>query len=212
MTEIYNAHFGRNIDNIATDILFFFFAGCITSSSPTAGPADVLIQSSPPHRRARSAAWTYHFYPDEAWVDITITLPCAVLLKEIHIQPHLTALASTFIISFNSSTTKKLSLYLSEKKFKNLLNQTAVWSIVLDPVCSFVLFVLSSIPTKIILGVNNPNGLFTLPKTETKTIYIPIKCVQNPMEICIDLCFWAVWTPPQNSTQGIFYRSGSLPV
>ena len=69
----------------------------------------MLIQSSPPHRRARSAAWTYHFYPDEAWVDITITLPCAVLLKEIHIQPHLTALASTFAVSFNSFITNMLS-------------------------------------------------------------------------------------------------------
>ncbi len=74
-----------------------FDAGSITSNSPTAGPADVLIQSSPPHRRARSAAWSYHFYPDEAWVDITITLPCAVLLKEIHIQPHLSSLASEYL-------------------------------------------------------------------------------------------------------------------
>ena len=68
--------------------------GSISSTSPTAGPADVLIHASPPHRRARSAAWSYHFYPDEAWVDLTVSLPCAVLLKEVHIQPHLTSLAS----------------------------------------------------------------------------------------------------------------------
>ncbi|XP_064603703.1 baculoviral IAP repeat-containing protein 6-like isoform X3 [Liolophura sinensis] len=68
--------------------------GTITSSSPTASPADVLIQASPPHRRARSAAWSYHFYPDEAWVDLTIQLPFAVLLKEVQIQPHLTSLAT----------------------------------------------------------------------------------------------------------------------
>ena len=68
--------------------------GTISSSSPSAGPPDVLIQGSPPHRRARTAAWSYHFYPDEAWVDLTITLPCAVLLKEVIIQPHLSSLAS----------------------------------------------------------------------------------------------------------------------
>ena len=54
----------------------------------------MLIQGSPPHRRARTAAWSYHFYPDEAWVDLTITLPCAILLKEVIIQPHLSSLAS----------------------------------------------------------------------------------------------------------------------
>ena len=76
----------------------FFTAASITSSSPTAGPAEVLVQSSPPHRRARSAAWSYHFYPEEAWVDLTVTLPCAILLKEVHIQPHLTSLASKFYL------------------------------------------------------------------------------------------------------------------
>ncbi|XP_062579414.1 baculoviral IAP repeat-containing protein 6-like [Saccostrea cucullata] len=68
--------------------------GYICSSSPTASPAEVLIQSSPPHRRARSAAWSYHFYPDEAWVDLTIQLPFAVLLKEVQIQPHGTSLTT----------------------------------------------------------------------------------------------------------------------
>ncbi|XP_077994932.1 dual E2 ubiquitin-conjugating enzyme/E3 ubiquitin-protein ligase BIRC6-like isoform X2 [Glandiceps talaboti] len=68
--------------------------GSITSSSPTAQPADVLLQSQPPHRRARSAAWSYHFYPDESWCDLTISLPSAILLKEIQIQPHLTSLAT----------------------------------------------------------------------------------------------------------------------
>ncbi|XP_013417535.1 baculoviral IAP repeat-containing protein 6 [Lingula anatina] len=68
--------------------------GSISSSSPTASPAEVLVQASPPHRRARSAAWSYHYYPDEAWVDLTIQLPCAVLLKEVQIQPHLTSLAT----------------------------------------------------------------------------------------------------------------------
>ncbi|XP_069689782.1 baculoviral IAP repeat-containing protein 6 isoform X2 [Periplaneta americana] len=68
--------------------------GTISSSNPTAQPADVLIQSAPPHRRARTPAWSYHFYPDETWVDLTLTLPCAVLLKEVQLQPHLTSLAT----------------------------------------------------------------------------------------------------------------------
>lgn len=76
--------------------LFFFppLSGTITSSSPTAQPAEVLLQATPPHRRARSAAWSYIFLPEEAWCDLTIHLPAAVLLKELHIQPHLASLAS----------------------------------------------------------------------------------------------------------------------
>ena len=33
---------------------------------------------------------------------------------------------------------------------------------------------------------------------------IQIKCVQNLMETCIDLCLWAAWPPPYNSIQAIF--------
>lgn len=68
--------------------------GTISSSSSTAQPADVLIQSFPSHRRARTPAWSYHFYPDEMYMDLILKLPCAVLLKEIQLQPHLTSLAS----------------------------------------------------------------------------------------------------------------------
>ncbi|XP_034239276.1 baculoviral IAP repeat-containing protein 6 isoform X4 [Thrips palmi] len=68
--------------------------GTISSSSATAQPADVLIQSFPSHRRARTPAWSYHFYPDELYMDLTLKLPCAVLLKEIQLQPHLTSLAT----------------------------------------------------------------------------------------------------------------------
>ncbi|KAL7288200.1 hypothetical protein TKK_0017750 [Trichogramma kaykai] len=68
--------------------------GTVTWLHPTAQAADVLIQSATPHRRARTAAWSYHFYPDESWIDLTITLPCAILLKEVELQPHLTSLAT----------------------------------------------------------------------------------------------------------------------
>lgn len=76
------------------NVFIWFFPGTITSSSPTAQPAEVLLQATPPHRRARSAAWSYIFLPEEAWCDLTIHLPAAVLLKELHIQPHLASLAS----------------------------------------------------------------------------------------------------------------------
>ncbi|XP_015597939.1 baculoviral IAP repeat-containing protein 6 isoform X3 [Cephus cinctus] len=68
--------------------------GTISWLNPTAQPADVLIQSSASHRRARTPAWSYHFYPDEAWVDLVITLPCAILLREVELQPHLASLAT----------------------------------------------------------------------------------------------------------------------
>lgn len=68
--------------------------GTITWVNSTAQPADVLIQSPTPQRRTRTAAWTYHFYQDEAWVDLTITLKCAILLKEVELQPHVTSLAT----------------------------------------------------------------------------------------------------------------------
>ena len=74
--------------------------GSISFSSPTASTADVLIQSQPPHRRARSAAWSYHFYPDEAWFDLTITLPFCVKLYEVHITPHLSSLSSKLSCCF----------------------------------------------------------------------------------------------------------------
>lgn len=67
----------------------------ITSENPSAQPADVLIQGPiASHRRARAPAWSYLFYPNESHVDLTMTMPTAVLLKEIQLQPHLSTLAS----------------------------------------------------------------------------------------------------------------------
>lgn len=75
-------------------LLNFAPLGTISWLNPTTQSADVLIQNCTPHKRARTAAWLYHCYPDEAWVDLTITLPCAILLKKVELQPHLTSLAS----------------------------------------------------------------------------------------------------------------------
>ncbi|XP_044731226.1 baculoviral IAP repeat-containing protein 6 [Chrysoperla carnea] len=69
--------------------------GTITSTSPTAQTADILIQSAvAPHRRARTPQWSYHFYPDENHVELYITLPSAILLHEVQLQPHLNNLAT----------------------------------------------------------------------------------------------------------------------
>ncbi|XP_046485616.1 baculoviral IAP repeat-containing protein 6 isoform X2 [Neodiprion pinetum] len=84
----------NSLESYEDGLLNFAPLGTISWSNPTAQPADVLIQSAAPHKRARTAAWSYHFYPDEAWVDLTVTLPCAILLREVELQPHLTALAT----------------------------------------------------------------------------------------------------------------------
>lgn len=80
-----------------------YFSGTIILDNPAAQPADVLLMSATPHRRARSAAWSYHFYPEEKSVDLKILLPCAVLLKEVHLQPHHMSLASKNVFSRSRS-------------------------------------------------------------------------------------------------------------
>lgn len=67
----------------------------IMSENPSAQPADVLIQGPiASHRRARAPAWSYLFYPNESHVDLTMTMPTAVLLHQIQLQPHLSTLSS----------------------------------------------------------------------------------------------------------------------
>ncbi|XP_057338600.1 baculoviral IAP repeat-containing protein 6 isoform X3 [Microplitis mediator] len=83
-----------SLESYEDGLLNFAPLGTISWIKPMVEPADVLIQSAAPHRRARTAAWSYHFFPGEAWIDLTITLPCAILLKEVELQPHLTALVT----------------------------------------------------------------------------------------------------------------------
>lgn len=69
---------------------------CITTENSTAQPPDALVQAPiASHRRARLPAWTYSFYPNESHIDLILTLPTAVLLKEIQLQPHLPTLAAS---------------------------------------------------------------------------------------------------------------------
>ncbi|CAL8111027.1 unnamed protein product [Orchesella dallaii] len=68
--------------------------GVITSTNFSAHPSEVLLQSTPPHRRARTPVWSYHFFPEESYLELVVTLPCAVLLKEVQIVPHMTSLST----------------------------------------------------------------------------------------------------------------------
>ncbi|XP_015038690.2 baculoviral IAP repeat-containing protein 6 isoform X3 [Drosophila pseudoobscura] len=67
----------------------------IVSENDAAQSAEVLISNpNATHRRPRSPAWSYMFYPNETHVDLTITLPTAILLKEVQLVPHTSNLAS----------------------------------------------------------------------------------------------------------------------
>ncbi|KAK9873573.1 hypothetical protein WA026_023130 [Henosepilachna vigintioctopunctata] len=73
------------------------FAPCssIRCNSTTAQPADILIQGgTTTHRRARTPQWSYHFYPEEVYTELVLTLPSAILLKQVHLQPHVVALST----------------------------------------------------------------------------------------------------------------------
>lgn len=104
--------------------------GTIVLDNPAAQPADVLLMSATPHRRARSAAWSYHFYPEEKSVDLKILLPCAILLKEVHLQPHHMSLASTLFFrpadSMHSLFSRSISSVHSEPE-SSLAGNFAWW-------------------------------------------------------------------------------------
>ncbi|XP_073817547.1 BIR repeat containing ubiquitin-conjugating enzyme isoform X2 [Musca autumnalis] len=67
----------------------------ISAENDTAQSADILIMNPvASHRRPRTPAWSYMFYPNESHADLTITLPTAILLREVQLQPHAPTLAS----------------------------------------------------------------------------------------------------------------------
>jgi len=68
--------------------------GSIKCPSSPRHPPDALLKVTAQHRRARSAAWSYRFPLNEEWCDLVISLPTAILLHEVHIQPHTTGLSS----------------------------------------------------------------------------------------------------------------------
>lgn len=82
-------------------------AGSVSCGNPTAQAADVLLEGGGAGgmavrgacaaRRVRAAAWSYHFFSaDDASLALTLTLPYAVQLHEVQLQPHLTSLASQY--------------------------------------------------------------------------------------------------------------------
>lgn len=80
----------------STDGLINFAPFCtISSDTSRLQQTDVLIQVPiASHRRARTAAWNYLFYQNQSYVDLTITFPTAVLVKEVQLLPHFPSLAS----------------------------------------------------------------------------------------------------------------------
>ncbi|MFH4982761.1 hypothetical protein AB6A40_009470 [Gnathostoma spinigerum] len=78
---------------VKVDGLYNFAPICaISSTSGLAHQLRTLLAASPPHRRARAANWSYHFYSGEEWLDLTLTLPYQIMLHEVQIRPHAPAL------------------------------------------------------------------------------------------------------------------------
>lgn len=82
--------------NKGTDGLINVAPFCtISSDTSRLQQTDALIQAPiASHRRARTAAWNYLFYQNQSYVDLTITFPTAVLVKEVQLLPHFPSLAS----------------------------------------------------------------------------------------------------------------------
>ena len=78
------------------------FSGRILSP-PNRPPADILLQQQLTHRRPRFAAWSYHFNDNtQEWLELTIELPFAILLKQVAIYQHQSFLGSKPIFLFIS--------------------------------------------------------------------------------------------------------------
>lgn len=83
-------------------------AGTVSCGNPTAQAADVLLSGGGgahaggacAARRVRAAAWSYHFFSaDDSSLALTLQLPHAAQLHELHLHPHLTSLASEYYFS-----------------------------------------------------------------------------------------------------------------
>ncbi len=74
-----------------------FLAAISCSSDPSAQMPDVLLQENPPHKRARSAAWTYHFSSDtsEQSCSLNITLPTLSIVHYVEIKLQMPSMGVT---------------------------------------------------------------------------------------------------------------------
>ncbi|XP_050306481.1 baculoviral IAP repeat-containing protein 6 isoform X2 [Anthonomus grandis grandis] len=89
-----NKMFQASVEN--NNLINFAPYCTISCQSVTSQPADVLIQSvnGVTHRRARTPLWSYNYYQEETHTELLLQLPCAVLLKEVQLQPHAGGLAT----------------------------------------------------------------------------------------------------------------------
>ena len=69
-------------------------AASIHCTSSSKHPPDALLKVTAQHRRVRSPAWSYRFPVNEEWCELVVSLPSAILLHEVHIQPHSSGLSS----------------------------------------------------------------------------------------------------------------------
>lgn len=87
----------------------------------TTRPAESLLLPTLSNRRSRQS-WAHTFSSEETWCDLTITLPCAVVLEEIHILPHVTNLASKsqgfFLMVFKKITYELIYLWVIKELWK----------------------------------------------------------------------------------------------
>ncbi|XP_059058319.1 baculoviral IAP repeat-containing protein 6 [Achroia grisella] len=61
----------------------------------SADDASLALTLALPYAALRAAAWSYHFFSaDDASLALTLALPYAARLHELHLQPHLTSLAT----------------------------------------------------------------------------------------------------------------------
>ena len=69
------------------------YGSIMCSSSAGSHGTDALIHPRPPHQRAKAPVWSYNFYPEESYTELTIRLPAVVLLSAVDIGPHALSLA-----------------------------------------------------------------------------------------------------------------------
>ena len=74
--------------------IFLLSAATIHCTSSSKHPPDALLKVTAQHRRVRSPAWSYRFPVNEEWCELVVNLPTAILLNEVHIQPHSSGLSS----------------------------------------------------------------------------------------------------------------------
>lgn len=95
--------------------LCFCFTGSIHCTSSPKHPPDALLKATAQHRRARSAAWSYRFPVNEEWCELVVSLPTAILLQEVHIQPHSTGLSSKCFNPYLAVFVHLAHLYIKER-------------------------------------------------------------------------------------------------